>query len=72
MISVSCFEVGFCESSVCFRCVVVVPCDGGLINEWRLRAVTVERAIVLLSAVTYFVGSLAVFVVFRVRRVRRV
>ena len=67
MISVSCFEVSFCESSVCFRGVVVVPCDGGLINEWRLRAVTVERAIVLLSAVTCFVGSRAVFVVFRVR-----
>ena len=31
MISVSCFEVGFCESDVCFRGVVVVPCDGGLI-----------------------------------------
>ena len=26
MISVSCFEVGFCESDVCFRGVVVVPC----------------------------------------------
>ena len=25
MISVSCFEVGFCESDVCFRGVVVVP-----------------------------------------------
>jgi len=32
VISVSCFEVGFCESNVCFRGVVVVPCDGGLIN----------------------------------------
>ena len=27
MISVSCFEVGFCESNVCFRGVIVVPCD---------------------------------------------
>ena len=67
MISVSCFEVGFCESNVCFRGVVVVPCDGGLINDCRLKAVTVERAIVLLSAVACFVGSRAVFVVFRVR-----
>ena len=32
VISVSCFEVGFCKSDVCFRGVVVVPCDGGLIN----------------------------------------
>ena len=33
VISVSCFEVVFCESNVCFRGVVVVPCDGGLIND---------------------------------------
>ena len=33
MISVSCFEVGFCESNVCFRGVVVVPCDGGLLFQ---------------------------------------
>ena len=33
VISVSCFEVGFCESNVSFRGVVVVPCDGGLIND---------------------------------------
>ena len=33
MISVSCFEVGFCESNVCFRDVIVVACDGGLIND---------------------------------------
>ena len=33
MISVSYFEVGFCESNVCFRGVIVVPCDGGLIND---------------------------------------
>ena len=33
MISVSCFEVGFCESNVCFRGVVVVPCDGILLQE---------------------------------------
>ena len=32
MISVSCFEVSFCESNVCFRG-VVVSCDGGLINN---------------------------------------
>ena len=62
----SCFEVGFCESNVCLRGVVVVPCDGGLINDWRLKAVTVERAIVLLSAVACFVGCRAVFVVLRV------
>ena len=30
MVSVSCFEVGFCESNVC---AVVVPCDGGLVND---------------------------------------
>ena len=29
----SCFEVGFCESNVCFRGAVVVPCDGGLVND---------------------------------------
>ena len=28
-----CFCVGFCESNVCFGGVVVVPCDGGLIND---------------------------------------
>ena len=33
MISVSSFEVGFCESNVCFRGVIVVACDGGLIND---------------------------------------
>ena len=33
MISVSCFEVGSCESNVCFRGDVVVPCDGDLIND---------------------------------------
>ena len=33
MISVSCFVVGFCESNVCFRGGVVVPCDGGLRND---------------------------------------
>ena len=33
MISVSCFEVDFCESNVCFRGVVDAPCDGGLIND---------------------------------------
>ena len=57
----------FCESNVWFRGVVVVPCDGGLINDWRSKAVTVERAIVLLSAVACF-GSRAVFVVFRTCR----
>ena len=56
MNSVSCFEVGFYESNACFRGVVVVLCDGGLINDRRLKAVTVERAIVLLSAVVCFVG----------------
>ena len=33
MISVSCFEVSFCETSVCFRGVVVVLCEGDLINN---------------------------------------
>ena len=33
MISVSCFEVSFFESNVCFRGVLVVSCDGGLINN---------------------------------------
>ena len=32
VISVSWFEVGFCESNECFRG-VVVPCDGGFIND---------------------------------------
>ena len=32
VISVSCFEVGFCESNVCFRG-VVPSCDGGLIID---------------------------------------
>ena len=61
-----CFEVGFCERNVCFRGVVIVPCDGGLISDGRLKAVTVERTIVLLSAAACFVGF-AVFVIFRVR-----
>ena len=33
VVSVSRFEVGFCESNVCFSGVVVVLCDGGLIND---------------------------------------
>ena len=33
MICMSCFEVGFGESNVCFGGVVVLPCDGGLIND---------------------------------------
>ena len=33
MISVSCFEVGFCEPNICFRGVVFVPCDGDLISD---------------------------------------
>ena len=47
MISVSCFEAGFRESNVCFRGVIVIPCDGGLVNDCRSKAVTVERAIVI-------------------------
>ena len=33
MISVSCFEASFCESNACFGGVIVVPCDGGSIND---------------------------------------
>ena len=32
MISVSCFEVVLCESDVCFGCVVVFTCNGGLVD----------------------------------------
>ena len=44
MVSVSCFEVGFCESNVCFRGVVVVPCDGDIyiINTWVLLPASVS------------------------------
>ena len=33
MLSVSCFEVGFCVSNVCLRGTAVVPCDDGLRND---------------------------------------
>ena len=32
MVSVSRFGVILCESDVCFGCVVVVTCDGGLVD----------------------------------------
>ena len=32
VVSVSRFEVILCESDVCFGCVVVFACDGGLID----------------------------------------
>ena len=32
MVSVSRFEVIFSESDVCFSCVVVFTCDGGLVD----------------------------------------
>ena len=41
MISVSCFEVGFCESNVCFSGVVVAPCDGGL--KYKKQAVIITE-----------------------------
>ena len=33
MVSVSRFEVILCESDVCFGCVVVFACDGGLVDN---------------------------------------
>ena len=33
MVSVTCLEVVFCESDVCFRSVVVVTRDCGLIDD---------------------------------------
>ena len=35
MVSVSRFEVILCESDVCFGCVVVFACDGGLVDDCR-------------------------------------
>ena len=32
VVSVSLFKVILCESKVCFGCVVVVTCDGGLVH----------------------------------------
>ena len=32
LFSVSCFEVILCEPGVCFVCVVVFTCDGGLVD----------------------------------------
>ena len=32
MVSVSCFEVVFCESDIRFCGVVVFTCEGGLVN----------------------------------------
>ena len=33
MVSVSCFEFVFCESNVSFGGIVVVACDGGLVDD---------------------------------------
>ena len=33
MVSVSCLEIVFCESDVCFRSVVVFACDGCLVDN---------------------------------------
>ena len=55
VVSVSSFEGVFCESNVCFRSVIVVTFDCCLVDNWSLKAVSVKRACVLLSAVTWFV-----------------
>ena len=55
MVSVSRLEVVFSKSNVCFRGVIVAPGDGGLVDDRRSKAVSVERACVLLSAVACFV-----------------
>ena len=34
VVSVSRFEVVLCESDVCFGCVVVFTCNGGLVDYW--------------------------------------
>ena len=44
-------EVVFSKSNVCFGGVIVVPGNGGLVDDRRLQAVSIERACVLLSAV---------------------
>ena len=36
MVSVSCLEVVFSESNVCFGGVIVIPGDGGLVDDRRL------------------------------------
>ena len=53
----SCFEVGFCESNVRFRSVIVVTFDSCLVDDWWLKAVSIKRACDLLSAVAWFVIS---------------
>ena len=50
MASVSHLEVVFSKSNVCFGGAIVVPGDGGLVDDRRLWAVSIERACVLLSA----------------------
>ena len=55
VVSVPSFEGVFCESDVCFRSVIVVTFDGCLVDNWWLKAVSVKRACVLLSAVAWFV-----------------
>ena len=57
VVSVSSFEGVFCESDVCFRSVNVVTFDGCLVDNWWLKAVSVKRACVLLSAVAWFVDN---------------
>ena len=36
MVSVSCLEVVFSKSDVCFGGVIVAPSDGGLVDDRRL------------------------------------
>ena len=55
MVSVSRLEVVFSKSNVCFGGVSVAPDVGGLVDDRRLEAVSIERACVLLSAVACFV-----------------
>ena len=39
--------------------VIVAPGDGGLVDDWRLEAVSVEWACALLSAVECFLVSVS-------------
>ena len=66
VISVSCLEVIFCQSNVCFRSVIVLMFDGCLVDDWWLEAVSIKWAFVLLLAVACFAVGCAIFSVISV------
>ena len=55
MVSVSRFEVILCESDVCFGCVVVFTCDGGLVKQHKTT--TQPKTTQIAKVIKFFYGA---------------